>query len=124
MLPPVSAPTNVAVNATTLSNQQPFDAIAFMQQVSANMIAAQQFQSIVVESRANKCRKSETTKFNCAPSCLRQRQLLDAWNFQKPSNSVLNSGNEEHSGTANFDLSNLDSEYPYNGFLQYFQGNG
>jgi hypothetical protein len=62
-LPPVAAPTNVSINTTTQSNKQPFNDMAFMQQFSANMIAAQQSQSIIVESCTDKCRESEA-KFN------------------------------------------------------------
>jgi hypothetical protein len=59
LLPPVVTPTNFAINATTHSNQQLFDAFAFMQEFSVSMIAAQQSWSIVVESHANKCQESE-----------------------------------------------------------------
>jgi hypothetical protein len=61
---PVVTFDNVDTTATTTqANNQTFDAISFMQQLSANMIAAQQSQTIVVQSCANKCRKSEA-KFN------------------------------------------------------------
>ncbi len=47
----------------TQSIQQPFDVMACMQQFNASKLASQQSQTIVIESHADKCRKSEA-KFN------------------------------------------------------------
>jgi hypothetical protein len=56
------APPIVNVSTSQPNHPQPFDAVAFMQQINS-MLASQQPQTIVVESRADKCRESEA-KFN------------------------------------------------------------